>query len=314
VLNGDYPAERFEVVVVDNGSVTDATERVVEEFDDHRVRCIREETPGSASARNAGAAFAGGEVLAFTDDDTRVDREWLSSLAEAFAAMPNVGCVTGLILPLEIETPAQALIEEFGGFSKGFDRRVYDLRDFRPATPTFPYSAGRFGSGQNMAFSAEAFRALGGFDPALGNGTPALGGVDIEMFFRTIVQGYRLVYEPRAIVHHANHREYERLRRQVYMYGVGVSAFLARSLVARPDLLRDFLRRVPSGVRYALSPASEKNAHRTNRYPRELRWLELIGLVVGPFAYARSRRVMAKSRDDSSGEQNALSASTSPRP
>ena len=43
----------------------------------------------------------------------------------------NVACVTGLVLPLELETPAQVLFEEFGGFNKGFTRRVFDLTENR---------------------------------------------------------------------------------------------------------------------------------------------------------------------------------------
>ncbi len=304
LLASDYPPDRYEVIVVDNGSITSDTEDLVQELrEDNRVLCIREEVSGSASARNAGTRVACGDLFAFTDDDVRVDREWLLSLARAFSLVPNVGCVTGLILPMEIETPAQALLEEYGGFAKGFDRRIYDLGRYRPAIPTFPFSAGMLGSGTSMAFSATAFRALGGFDPSLGNGTPARGGVDVEMFFRTIVEGYRLVYEPRAIIHHADYRDYSRLRRQIYVYGVGFSAFLTRSLVERPDLVPDFLRRLPSGIRYALSATSEKHAKKSGSYPAELRRLELFGMLVGPFAYARSRRSTRRARGTSRGQK-----------
>jgi glycosyltransferase involved in cell wall biosynthesis len=296
LLASDYPDNRFEVIVVDNGSITSDTEDLVHELRDGRVLYIEEAVSGSASARNAGARIARGDLFAFTDDDVRIDREWLLSLARAFSVVSNVGCVTGLILPMEIETPAQALLEEYGGFAKGFERRIYDLGRYRPPIPTFPFSAGMLGSGTSMAFSAAAFRDLGGFDPSLGNGTPARGGVDIEMFFRTIVEGYRLVYEPRAIVHHADYRDYGRLRRQIYVYGVGLSAFLTRSLVKRPDLVPDFLRRLPSGIRYALSATSEKHAKKSGSYPAELRRLELLGMLVGPFAYARSRRSARRAR------------------
>lgn len=308
LLASDYPPDRYEVIVVDNGSITSDTEDLVRELrEDNRVLYIQEEVSGSAAARNAGTRVARGDLFAFTDDDVRIDREWLLSLARAFSVVPHVGCVTGLILPLEIETPAQALLEEYGGFAKGFDRRIYDLDQYRPATPTFPFSAGMLGSGTSMAFSAAAFRDLGGFDPSLGNGTRARGGVDIEMFFRTIVDGYRLVYEPRAIIHHADYRDYRRLRRQIYVYGVGLSAFLTRSLVERPDLVPDFLRRLPSGIRYALNTTSEKHAKKSGSYPAELRRLELFGMLVGPFAYARSRRSTRRARGTSRGQKPGTS-------
>ena len=78
LLASDYPADRFEVIVVDNGSIASDTEDLVQELrDDGRVLYVREEMSGSASARNAGTRVARGDLFAFTDDDARIDREWL---------------------------------------------------------------------------------------------------------------------------------------------------------------------------------------------------------------------------------------------
>jgi len=125
------------------------------------------------------AKLAGTEIVAFTDDDTIPDRHWLTEIVRGFWAAPRVGCVTGPILPSELATPAQLWIEQFGGYSRGFKRRVYDLGVNRPPDSLFPYAAGRFGSGANMAFRRSLLLDLGGFDPALGGGTPALGGEDL---------------------------------------------------------------------------------------------------------------------------------------
>ena len=56
--------------------------------------------------------------MAFTDDDVTVDRHWLSSLAQVLLDDRDTACVTGLILPLELDTPAQLLFELFGGFKR----------------------------------------------------------------------------------------------------------------------------------------------------------------------------------------------------
>ena len=77
-------------------------------------------------------------------------------LAQGFAATDNVGCVTGLTLPLEIETAAQMWFEQYAGFSKGFERRIFDMGEHRPKSSLYPYHAGMFGSGNNMAFRAAA--------------------------------------------------------------------------------------------------------------------------------------------------------------
>ncbi|MGH9064534.1 MAG: glycosyltransferase [Acidimicrobiales bacterium] len=291
VLACTYPASRFEVVVVDNVPTTDETRLRVEGYrPTGRVRYAREDRPGSASARNRGLELVETDLVAFTDDDAIVDTDWLVALAQGFEAADDVSAVTGLLLPREMETPAQVWFEQYGGFSRGFARQVYDL-EHRPAgSPLYPYSAGVFGTGNNMAFRQAALAAIGGFDPALGNGTPALGGVDSEVLLRTILSGRRIVYEPTALAFHVHRADYAGLRRQVYSYGVGLSAYLLKTLMANPGLLGDFCRKVPSGLRFALSPRSPKNANKRGDYPPQLTWVELAGMLYGPLAYARSRR------------------------
>ena len=72
-----------------------------------------------------------------------------------------------------------------------------------------------------------------------------------------------------------------RLRRQVYRYGVGLGAMLAKQLIAGPER-GELVRAVPAGVRHARDPASRKNAGKPADYPRRLDWLERLGMLVGP--------------------------------
>ena len=194
------------------------------------------------------------------------------------------------MLPHELETPAQLLFEQYGGFSRGFEPRLFDLTAHRDAGPLYPYSAGIFGTGNNMSFRVSALRDIGGFDPALGNGTPALGGVDSEALLRTVLSNKAIAYEPSAIVWHVHRRDYDGVKKQVYSYGVGLTAYLLKVLLHRPDLILDFLRRVPRGVKFAVSPKSAKNHGKQQDYPRELTLLELRGMLYGPVAYYKSRR------------------------
>lgn len=294
LLASEYPSDRRELLVVDNLPQSSETADLIERQFGDGVRYLREDAPGSASARNRGLAEARGQIVAFLDDDAIVDRYWLVELAKGFSLAANVGCVTELILPLELETPAQLWFEEYGGASKGFERRIFDLHEHRPDDPLFPFRAGRFGSGGSMAFERAALRRLGGFDPALGNGTPALGGVDLEMFLRTIVEGYTLVYEPAAIVRHSHLRDAAALRERVYAYGVGLTALLVRSLVAKPSLIPAFLRALPAGLAFGLGSSSAKHAAKSPSYPRELRRAEIAGMARGPFAYWRSARQLGR--------------------
>jgi GT2 family glycosyltransferase len=281
----------FQVLVVDNRPSTDATATLVRDRygSDGPVRLVREERPGLAAAHNRGLAEVEGEIIAFTDDDVTVDRRWLAAIATAFDTDKSVGCVTGLIMPLELDTEAQLLAEHWWGYSKGFTRCVFDIDGKRPSDALFPYDAGRFGSGANMAFRATDLRALGGFDPVMGVGTRARGGDDLDAFSRVVRSGASLVYEPDAIVYHQHHRDYEALRRQALGYGVGLTAYLTNLVIKEPRVLPDLVRRVPAGLRQAAA-RSGRALDNDRRTRRELLAIEALGMLWGPAALLRSRR------------------------
>src|SRR5262249_15347404 len=141
-----------------------------------KIRYVREDRPGLSLGHNRGMLEARGEIVAFTDDDVVVDAHWLTGLAMAFKATENVACVTGLVFPLELETPTQVWFEEFGGFSKGFRKRVFGWVRGGDGSALYPFTAGMFGAGASMAFTAKFLQRERGFDPALGPGTLAGGG------------------------------------------------------------------------------------------------------------------------------------------
>lgn len=297
-LRSHYPSDRFEVIVVDNGSGTD--DRValsdVEANGGAKVRLIHEEIPGGSNARNAGLYAAEGEIVAFADDDVLVDRNWLASIARAFARSDRVGGVAGLTVPRELETPAQVWYEGFAKADPDFESRVFDRRDPPTNRPLFPFTIGDFGSGENFAFRREALIDLGGFDSALGTATYTLGGEDVEAMLRVLLSDRQVIREPAALVRHSHPREFAQFERRVWGYGVGLTACLSKTLVLHPRLLPELIRKLPGGLVYALSPGSEKNVNKPGDYPGRLTRLELRGIAYGPFAYVRSRRQQRRLR------------------
>jgi O-antigen biosynthesis protein len=290
VLAGSWSP--LEVVVVDNdadGGPLDAAFTAAFGADP-RVRWVHEPRQGLSFTRNAGLAAARGAYVVFTDDDVLVDEHWVARLVEAFDAVPEAACVTGAILPAEQETQAQLWLEEYGGFHKGFRRQVFDLTTHRRETPLYPYDAGQFGSGANMAFRADVLRAMGGFAVDLGAGTPAHGGEDIDVLRRVVTAGHAIVYEPAALMWHRHRRSMEALRRQMFRYGVGLSATVAKWLSEDRAVAADVVRRLPAGARHVLSPRSRKNQNKSATFPPVLTRLERLGLLCGPVAYGRSRR------------------------
>jgi glycosyltransferase involved in cell wall biosynthesis len=286
-----YP--HYEIIVVDNAPRTSTTAEFIELTYQHvsQVRYVREDRPGLSHARNRGIQEARGEILAITDDDVAVDSYWLLELVRSFQASEKVVGVCGLVLPMELETQAQSWFEQYGGFSKGFTYRLFDLGQHHPGTPLFPYAAGQLGTGANMAFKAASLRTIGGFDPALGPGTPTKGGEDLALFFHLLMQGQTIVYNSAALLYHAHRRNYSDLCQQMYGYGLGLTAYITKSVIDQPRLFFDLIKKIPLGIFFLLSPRSSKNSKKSTNYPKELNRLELRGMLYGPLAYLKSRKM-----------------------
>ena len=312
----DHPD--YEVIVVDNRPAGSAPVILP------GVRVVTQTRPGIAAARNRGLAHARGEIIAFTDDDVAVDPAWLTGLTRRFATRPQEACVTGLTVPSELETPAQLAFEDYYGGYRGVGLRDFEavshrLRDTsRPAHPLRPamveaisaegdirasfslYSIGHVGHGANMAFRVSVLRELGGFDEALGTGTPTCGGEDLAMFARLIWQGHAVGFEPAALVHHRHRPDADALRRQVNGYGIGWAAMMLALVVEDPRHLGSMLASLPTGgrdlagifrERFAGAPADSATP---DTLISDMARLELSGMTRGPFRYLRSR--MARRR------------------
>ena len=292
ILSGDYT--NIELIIVDNSATGDSRDTVASlALDDPRVTYLWEPSPGISRARNAGSARAAGELLVFTDDDVVVASTWISSMVRAFAGNPTSECVTGLIVPAELETPAQLWIWLAASLSKGYTPRVFHAgATDMPAL--FPFRLGVYGSGANLAVHSDVYSALGGFDEALGVGTPARGGEDLDFFLRLMLDGRRLVYEPAAYLRHNDYRRFDDVLVQRDGYGIGLAAVLTKHLMTKNRQL--LFRLAPQGVCYLLSPRSPKNAGKVLGYPRILSLAEFAGLARGPFAYFRSRHVRGVTR------------------
>jgi GT2 family glycosyltransferase len=289
-----YPA--FEVLVVDNCPDRPGAATAVETINDRRFRHLVEPRPGASHARNTGLKAASTDIVAFTDDDVDADPDWLGNLVVPFYEDPTAACVTGLILPQRLDTPAELTFEKFGGFSKGLVPRSFTLNDNAHGS-LYPYNVGVFGSGACAAFRRSVLLSLGGFATDLGPATIARGGEDLDAYLSVLHAGYRLHYSPAAIVRHESRTDMSALAQQIYSYGVGVSAMITRRVLRSPAERRAVARIVPVAVKYLLASDSPKNAKKIGPYPRRLDLYELAGLMYGPVAYLRSRSRQRRALD-----------------
>ena len=202
----DYPRNRFEVIVVDDGSQR-PPESVVSSFRDQLdVTLLIQPHVGPAAARNTGAGRAKGQFLAFTDDDCAPAPDWLHTLAARFTQAPDgaIGGRTFNALPENpYSTASQLLIDYLYAYYNTDSNRA------------------SFFTSNNLALPVDRFRAIGGFDSTF----PRAAGEDRELCDRWLHHGHRLIYAPEAVVYHAHALSLRTFWRQHVNYGRGAFYF-----------------------------------------------------------------------------------------
>jgi cellulose synthase/poly-beta-1,6-N-acetylglucosamine synthase-like glycosyltransferase len=227
-----------------------------------------------------------------TDDDVVAPPDWLEKLITPLARS-DIMVVTGLTLPLELETPAQQAFEAYGGLGRGFERREvngdwFASHRFR-AVPTW-----LLGGTANAAVRASVFNDPGipMLHEALGAGMPAGVGEDTYLFYKVLKAGHTVAYEPSAYVWHKHRRDLSGLRRQIYDYSRGHVAYHLTTLICDGDLRA--LVRLAVELPHAYGWRLCQRLLGRSVYPLPLILLEIAGTLAGPWAFWRSRRMVER--------------------
>jgi glycosyltransferase involved in cell wall biosynthesis len=204
-----YPRDRYEIIVVDDGSTDDTAARAqaLAVAWEGRLRVIRKANGGPASARNAGIAAtdAGTEVIAFIDADCVAEPDWLACLAEQLASTGADGVGGPLV---NIVPP--------GWISRYLHAARFYRHRVRHGQVEYLVTA-------NVAYRRAALLAVGGFSQRDG-----VWGEDADLSFRLIQSGYRLLLAQQGIVfHYGTPTSLGGFIRELYRYGYG-SGILAR--------------------------------------------------------------------------------------
>lgn len=198
LCNQDYPY--YEVIVVDDGS-TDETVRICSTFKDVRAICL--DNGGPSRARNMGVSKARGEIVVFTDGDCIAEKNWLSEIKNSFIA-PEVAGVGGDQQSPEDETAfgkrVQALFKMLGFVTSYIqvDKIMVDT-EHNPSC--------------NAAYRKSVFEKIRGFDETL------WPGEDVDLDVRIKKGGYRLLFNPKAVVRHYRSKTYGEFARMMRRYG-----------------------------------------------------------------------------------------------
>ena len=198
----EYPADRFEVIVVEDGPSGNALKpkTLKPHFDALNLRHIQQDHAGPAAARNRGAAAAGNSYLAFTDDDCRPDPGWLRALARQFDQTP--GAMAGGRTENGVDGNSYS---EASQLLVGY---IYEhfLREDRP-----------FFASNNLSIARKSFHRLGGFS----NHFQMAAGEDRDFCDSCLHQGVELVYVPKAVIRHHHSLSAREFLRQHFNYGRG---------------------------------------------------------------------------------------------
>lgn len=213
----DYP--QFEILLVD-GAASEATMRLAARY---RARYISEPNAGEAQARNRGVAEAHHDIVAFIEENVRCDPQWLRGVARGFSD-PATALVTGFVAPQSLDTAAEQLYEIAS--ARKIDSFAPIDVDPSPTERATVVAAEQLASGANMAVRRAQFHRIGGFDTALGAGTPARGGGDLDLLHRVMLDGQRLHYEPTALVWQRHPSTMSELRREMYYRGRSYGVYL----------------------------------------------------------------------------------------
>ena len=212
----------LEILVIDNAPSSDATRQIVSQFP--QLKYILEASPGLSIARNTGIGHCRGDIIAFTDDDVEVHPQWIFGLEQGFKK-PEVMAVTGLMLPAELETPAQVAFYQGSNSSRWEYQHLIFGRKFFAAMLSKGVPVWRIGAGANMAFRSQVFQLVGSFNQMLGAGAAGCSE-DSEMWYRILAQGWQCRYEPTAVIFHYHRHNLKSLQQQMYQYMRGHIAAL----------------------------------------------------------------------------------------
>ena len=197
VAENDLPHDQYEIVLVNNNS-TDHTEQECQRFQadypDIRFRYCVETNQGLSYARNRGIRESQGDLLAYVDDDATVNREYLRTYADFFAATPDAVAAGGPILPrYETEEPS---------WMSHYTRQLITGKLYLGDKPR-PFARGAYPGGGNSCYRKSVFDTIGLFNVELGRkGNSLIGAEEKDLYDKMTTRGMRFYYLPTAILYH----------------------------------------------------------------------------------------------------------------
>ncbi|ALG15619.1 glycosyl transferase [Kibdelosporangium phytohabitans] len=203
-----YPADRVQVICVDNASGDGSVERI--KANAPGVKVVESKANiGFAGGCNLGVQHADGSVVAFLNNDARPHADWVGAAVDVLMAEPTVAAVASKVLDWD----GKRIDFVEGGltwFGMGYKTHQGELDDGRFDTARDVL----FGTGSALFVRAAAFKRLGGFDERF-----FMFYEDVDLGWRLNLRGWRVRYEPKSVAYHKHHRSMSTLdnSRETYL-------------------------------------------------------------------------------------------------
>ncbi|MDD3777660.1 MAG: glycosyltransferase family 2 protein, partial [Actinomycetota bacterium] len=191
----DYPSPKIELIVVDNGSTDGSVEFLSQHYP--QVKVIANKTnQGFAPANNQAAQQASGEYIAFLNNDTRVDPQWLTELVRPLLGQNEIAAAGSKVMS------ADGKNIDFAGGMINFEGKGFQIDYGLPAEQDQHHNMvyQPFVNGGAMMVKTDIFRHCGGFDSDF-----FAYYEDVDLGWRLWVLGYKVVFVPQSIVYHVHH-------------------------------------------------------------------------------------------------------------
>ena len=204
LLDQDYPPDRYQIIIVENGS-TDDTAKIVKPYADQypdRVKFLQSKAKGKQAALNLGITNSTADIIAMTDADCIAVPHWLAQLVQPYTD-PQVGGVGGLITAYV--HPDRTIYEQFSEDHNPLINYISGDHEFLPHL-----------DGANCSYRRDLLNKVGNYNTRL------VISDDVDVCWRVQLQtGAKIVYNPDAVIHHHHRSTRTGLARQYYHYGYG---------------------------------------------------------------------------------------------
>jgi len=222
--------QNFQVWIVDqstNALTANAVQSLVK--GDARFSLISTNTKGADTARNIGIKAGMASIVAFIDDDCRVETNWIENLLHEYEQQPDISAIFGCVVP--VEAPAdfanQQEISKIKRLHQVLPMAKKDEAKHILYSDENRFNLG-FGHGANMSFRRDTFTEVGLFDEYLGGGAPLKSWEERDIGYRILVDGGKILYSPTVIVYHEHWREWPDVRRAFIDYAIGAGAVVGK--------------------------------------------------------------------------------------